>query len=133
MNEPVWLDVTIVRILHLEQLQQFGGLAGIRDEGLLLSALARAQNRWAYSSPKPDLIALSASYAFGIAKNHPFFDGNKRTSLIACQMFLQQNGLKLASSQSEQVQFILSLASGAIGEEELETWIRSRVRPLYSQ
>jgi len=130
MNEPVWLDVTIVRILHLEQLQQFGGLAGIRDEGLLLSALARAQNRWAYSSPKPDLIALAASYAFGIARNHPFFDGNKRTSLIACQMFLEQNGLTLAAPQSEQVEIILNLASGTVGEEDLETWLGPRVRPL---
>lgn len=130
MNEPVWLDEKIVRILHLEQLHQFGGLSGIRDEGLLLSALARAQNRWAYSSPKPDLVALGASYAFGIAKNHPFLDGNKRTSLIACQMFLQQNGLKLAASQPELVQIILSLASGAISEEELETWVRSRAYSL---
>lgn len=130
MNEPIWLDEKILKILHLEQLQQFGGLAGIRDEGLLLSALARAQNRWAYSAPKPDVIALSASYAFGIAKNHPFFDGNKRTSLIACQMFLQQNGLTLVAPQPDQVQIILSLASGAIGETELEAWLRPRVRPF---
>lgn len=130
MNEPVWLDAKIVRILHLEQLQQFGGLAGVRDEGLLLSALARAQNRWAYSSPKPNFIALAASYAFGIARNHPFFDGNKRTSLIACQMFLEQNGLTLAAPQSEQVEIILKLASGMVGEEDLETWLGPRVRPL---
>ncbi|MBL9165139.1 MAG: type II toxin-antitoxin system death-on-curing family toxin [Planctomycetaceae bacterium] len=129
MNEPIWLDEKILKILHLEQLQQFGGLAGIRDEGLLLSALARAQNRWAYSAPKPDVIALAASHAFGIAKNHPFFDGNKRTSLIACQMFLQQNGLTLVAPQPDQVQIILGLASGEIGEPELEAWIRPRVRP----
>jgi death on curing protein len=130
MNEPVWLDETVVRILHLDQLQEFGGLTGIRDEGLLLSALARAQNRWAYSSPKPDHVALAASYAFGIAKNHPFFDGNKRISLVACHAFLQQNGLALVAPQPEQVQIILSLASGTIGEDELEAWIRPRVRPL---
>jgi death on curing protein len=130
MDEPIWLDEKIVKILHLEQLQQFGGMAGIRDDGLLLSALARPQNRWAYSSPKPDVIALAASYAFGVAKNHPFFDGNKRTSLIACQMFLQQNGLILVAPQPDQVQLILSLASGEIGEPELEAWIRPRVRPL---
>ena len=130
MNEPIWLDEKILKILHLEQLQQFGGMAGIRDDGLLLSALARAQNRWAYSSPKPDVIALAASYAFGVAKNHPFFDGNKRTSLIACQMFLQQNGLILVVPQPDQVQLIVSLASGEIGEPELEAWIRPRVRPL---
>jgi death on curing protein len=130
MSEPIWLDEKILKILHLEQLQQFGGLIGIRDEGLLLSALARAQNRWAYNTPKPDVIALAASYAFGIAKNHPFFDGNKRTSLIACQMFLQQNGLMLNAPQPEQVQTILSLASGGIGEAELEAWLRPRVRTL---
>ena len=130
MNEPNWLDEKILKILHLEQLQQFGGLSGIRDEGLLLSGLARAQNRWAYSAPKPDVIALAASYAFGIAKNHPFFDGNKRMSLIACQMFLQQNGLTLVASQPAQVQIILSLAAGEIGETELEAWLRPRVRPF---
>lgn len=130
MNEPEWLDEVIVKILHLEQIKEFGGLAGIRDEGLLLSALARAQNQWAYAAPKPDLVALAASYAFGIARNHPFFDGNKRASLVACHAFLQQNGMALVSPQPEQVQIILDLASGTIGKDELDARLRPRVHLL---
>ena len=130
MSEPVWLDEVIIRILHSEQLQQFGGLPGIRDETLLGSALARPKNRWAYSSPKPDVIALAASYAFGLAKNHPFCDGNKRVSLIASQLFLQMNGLRIAATQPQLVETILNLAAGTVGEDELEAWMRTRVRPL---
>jgi death-on-curing protein len=127
MTEPEWLDEAIVLRLHAEQLSEFGGLAGIRDFGLLSSALARPKHVWHLSEPKPDIIRLAASYAFGIAKNHPFADGNKRSSLIACHLFLRQNGFQLVAPQSEQIQVILDLAAGSIGDEQLEAWLRGRV------
>lgn len=128
--EPSWIEEPTVIALHGDQLKEFGGLAGIRDRGLLLSAVARPLNVWAYTTPKPDVIRLAASYAYGIAKNHPFFDGNKRTSLIACLTFLKLNGWQLTANQSDRVRIILALASGSIGEEELEVWLRTHVSPL---
>jgi death-on-curing protein len=130
MTEPEWIEEPVVLALHLDQLNEFGGLAGIRDEGLLLSALARPKNVWAFSSPKPDLIRLAASYAFGIAKNHPFFDGNKRTSLIVCHTFLRVNGCRLVAAQAEQVSAILRLAAGEWEEPDLEAWLRGHVVEL---
>src|SRR5687768_11696441 len=125
MTEPVWVDEVIVLRLHAEQLVAFGGVAGIRDYGLLSSALARPINVWAFTDPKPDVIRLAASYTFGLAKNHPFVDGNKRTALIVCHTFMRLNGFELVATQPEQVIAILDLAAGAIGENELEAWIRS--------
>jgi death on curing protein len=130
MVEPEWIDEVAVLALHRDQLSEFGGLAGVRDHGLLLSALARAQNVWAYTTPKPDAIRLAAAYAYGIAKNHPFIDGNKRTALIVCHLFLRRNGFALIAPQAEQVRMILDLASSSIGEDELEAWIRSATRPV---
>ena len=127
MSEPQWIEEPVVLALHLDQLKEFGGLAGIRDQGLLASALARPRNVWAFSSPKPDTVRLAASLAFGIAKNHPFFDGNKRTSLIACHTFLRANGFRLEASQSDQVEAILKLAAGEWDEAKLESWLRENV------
>jgi death-on-curing protein len=128
MIEPEWLEEAIVLRLHAEQLSEFGGLVGIREFGLLSSALARPKNVWAFSQPKPDVIRLATSYAFGIAKNHPFADGNKRTSLIACHLFLRLNGFSLVAPQAEQIQVVFDLAAGAITEVELEAWLRDRVQ-----
>jgi death-on-curing protein len=127
MTEPEWLDEAIVLRLHAEQLSEFGGLAGIRDFGLLSSALARPKNVWHFSQPKPDIVRLAASYAFGIAKNHPFADGNKRSSLIACHLFLRQNGFDLVAPQADQIKIILDLAAGSVTEEQLEAWLREHV------
>ena len=129
MNEPDWIEEPVVLALHLDQLKAFGGLAGVRDRGLLLSALGRARNTWAYASPKPDAIRLAASYIYGLAKNHPFLDGNKRTSLIVGLTFLRRNGWDLQATQAERAQLILEVASGTRDEAELETWLRARAIP----
>jgi death-on-curing protein len=127
MDEPLWVDEATVLEFHYDQLAEFGGLDGIRDAGLLTSALNRPRFVWAYTSPKPDLARLAASYAYGIAKNHPFFDGNKRTALILCHTFLRLNGHALVASQTEQVHVILKLAAGDMDESSLEAWLRLRI------
>lgn len=104
-----------------------GGSEGLRDEGLLLAALARPQNLLAYGEPAPDLPSLAAAYAYGIARNHPFVDGNKRTALVAARTFLLLNGVDLEASQDDKVLTFLSLAEGAVSEEELADWIRKRI------
>jgi death-on-curing protein len=130
MTESEWVDEVVVLQLHAEQLREFGGLAGIRDFGLLSSALARPKHVWAFTNPKPDIIRMAASYTFGVAKNHPFVDGNKRASLIVCHMFLRQNGFTLAANQAEQIRAILDLAAGIIDEQELEAWIQAHAQRL---
>lgn len=129
MDEPRWVEEADVLAFHTEQLAEFGGLAGVRDAGLLSSALNRPRFVWAFTSPKPDLARLAASYAHGIAKNHPFLDGNKRTALVLCHTFLLLNGVTLAAPQMEQVRVILDLASGALDENGLTTWLRSHSQP----
>ena len=130
MVEPEWIDEVTVQALHRDQLSEFGGLAGVRDRGLLLPALARAQHIWAYTTPKPDAIRLASAYAYGVAKNHPFIDGNKRTALVVCHLFLRRNGFALVAPQTGQVRMILDLAASSIGEDELEAWIRSAAQPV---
>ncbi len=127
MTEMVWLlDETIIAIHH-RQIAEHGGTEGLRDEGLLSSALARPQNLFAYGDPAPDLAALAAAYAFGIARDHPFLDGNKRTALIAARTFLLLNGVNLNASQDEKVLIFLQLAEGLLTEEKLADWIRIRI------
>ncbi len=122
MSEPVWLSVELVIAIHEEQLRAYGGPAGIRDQGMLESALARAPNKWAYG--EHDLAALAAAYAYGIAKNHPFVDGNKRAALLSMVTFLGLNDIDFVASEAEAVVMILGLASGDIVEEGLTRWIR---------
>ncbi len=100
---------------------------GLRDEGLLASALARPQNVLAYAQPPPDLAALAAAYAYGIARNHPFVDCNKRTALVAARTFLLLNGVNLAANQDEKYLTFLQLAQGTLTEEQLADWIRKRI------
>jgi|SRR5687767_3366034 len=127
MSEIVWLlDETIIAIHH-RQIAEHGGTEGLRDEGLLSSALARPQNLFAYGEPSPDLAALAAAYAFGIARDHPFVDGNKRTALIAARTFLLLNGVNLKASQDEKVLIFLQLAEDSLTQEELADWIRNRI------
>ncbi|MGH6770635.1 MAG: type II toxin-antitoxin system death-on-curing family toxin [Xanthobacteraceae bacterium] len=128
MTEPRWLDLNIVIDFHAEQLALFGGPDGIRDIGLLESALARPQNKFAYG--ESDLAALAAAYGFGIARNHPFVDGNKRTALASMLVFLNLNKLDLDAPQEAATAIILALAAGEIGEDVLARWIRDNIRPL---
>lgn len=122
MTEPVWLPVELVQAIHERQLRRFGGPPGTRDLGALESALARAQNRWAYEGS--DLAALAADYAFGIARNHPFVDGNKRTALVSMVTFLGLNGIDFVADEAEAVVMIRDLAAGLVSEDGLSRWIR---------
>ncbi|MHC4050037.1 type II toxin-antitoxin system death-on-curing family toxin [Bradyrhizobium sp. 25ACV] len=122
MNEPFWLTRRIIIAIHDEQLAIHGGASGLRDEGMLESALDRPRNKWSYESA--DLPELAAAYAFGIARNHPFVDGNKRTSLLALYTFLGVNGIDFVVPEAEAAAIILSLAAGEVSEENLTRWIR---------
>lgn len=124
-----WLRIDAVLAMHRRQLAQHGGGDGVRDIGLLESALARPQNIAVYE-PEADIATLAAAYAFGIAKNHPFVDGNKRTSLVACRTFLVLNGYQLNTPPADKYLTFLSLADGSLSEEELANWLRERINPL---
>ncbi len=127
MAQIVWLLEETVVAIHHRQISEHGGSDGLRDEGLLASALARPQNLLAYAQPRPDLAALAAAYAFGIARDHPFVDGNKRTSLVAARTFLLLNGVNLEASQDEKYLTFLELAQGTLTEEQLADWVRKRI------
>ena len=120
--EPKWLTVDMVLAIHDEQLKLFGGGEGIRDMGLLESGLARAVNRFHYD-PETTIFELAAAYGFGIVKNHPFIDGNKRSGVLSLQGFLFLNGWRFDPDQVEEVQMILRLAAGDMEEDELARWV----------
>lgn len=122
MSEPFWLTRRIIVAIHDEQLTIHGGASGLRDEGIPESALDRPRNRRAYE--QADLPELAAAYAFGIARNHPFVDGNKRTSLLALYTFLGVNGIDFMVPEAEAAAIILALAAGEVNEEGLTRWIR---------
>ncbi|MCJ2027123.1 type II toxin-antitoxin system death-on-curing family toxin [Methylobacterium sp. J-067] len=122
MSGIVWLTSELVQAIHGRQLRLFGGPTGLRDEGALESALGRPVNRAAYG--EPDLAELAAAYAFGIAKNHPFVDGNKRASLLALVTFLGLNNIEFVADEAQAVVMIRSLAAGEIDEAGLTRWIR---------
>jgi death on curing protein len=128
MTKIVWLLEETLTAIHHRQIAEHGGSEGLRDEGLLSSALARPKNLLAYGEPPPDLASLAAAYAYGIARNHPFVDGNKRTALVAARTFLILNEVDLNATQDEKVLTFLNLAEGAISEEELADWIRKRIQ-----
>ena len=130
MSEPEWLDIDIVLDFHAEQLALFGGAEGIRDRGLLKSALARPINKFAYG--EHGIAALAAAYGFGIARNHPFIDGNKRTALASMVVFLGLNGLDLDAPQEAATAMMLSLAAGEIAEDLLAHWIADHAKPLHA-
>jgi len=123
-----WLDPAAIELAHEEQIAEHGGPAGLHDRGLFESTLARPINLAAYGNP--DAAALAAAYAFGLARNHPFVDGNKRTAAVAMEGFLAVNGFDLNCSDAELVLAILSLASGAWSEDALAAWIRPKMVPL---
>lgn len=125
MKEPRWLTATVVHTIHEELIAEHGGSSGVRDQGLLESALARPQNLLAYG--KPSLAELGASYSFGIARNHPIVDGNKRTALMAAYVFLALNGQRLVAPEAEAVVMTLELASGTCSEADFAAWIAANI------
>lgn len=128
-REPRWLSRVVVDAIHHDQLREHGGLPGVRDENVLESALARPKQKWHYD-PESDVPSLAAAYAFGLVKNHPYRDGNKRIGFLAMAAFLDINGYELHATDVEVVTTILSLASGASSEAAFTDWIRSHSRPL---
>mgnify|MGYP006289634715 CR=1 FL=1 len=122
MSEPVWVLPKLVQAVHLTLLAEHGGLPGVRDPALLDSALARPQQRYAYDS-KASIFELAAAYSFGLARNHPFTDGNKRVALTVAAVFLELNGYSLDAPEPEAVIMYQRLASGSLTEEELGHWM----------
>ncbi len=123
-----WLSVDDVLLIHNRQIAQYGGTEGVRDEGLLESALERPKNLYHYAEIETDITALAASYAFGIAHNHPFLDGKKRTALVSCRAFLNLNGFDLVATQVEKYEKIIRLAEGLLSEQELADWVAERTQ-----
>jgi death-on-curing protein len=126
-----WVTDAAVLAIHDEQVAEHGGARGVRDPGLLQSALARPRNLAAYSSP--DLADLAASYAVGIARNHAFIDGNKRSAWVVAETFLMKNGYELTASDRDGVITMLAVAGGSMPEQDLAAWFREWIRPLPQQ
>lgn len=126
MREPVWLSRPLCDALHADLLRQHGGASGIRDENALESALSRPFNKLAYQ-PDSGSAELATAYGFGLARNHPYNDGNKRIAFIAMYVFLGLNGWEIEASEEELVQVMLSVASGRSGEKELAEWLREHM------
>ena len=124
MTAPVWVEEAVVIAIHRRQLAEHGGSDGIRDRGLLESALYRPKNQYAYSNPS--IFDLAAAYGYGIAKNHPFVDGNKRTSYVVMRTFLRLNGYDIQASATEKYRVWIQLADSQIGETDLAKWIESK-------
>jgi death on curing protein len=126
VNEPRWLEVLMVRAIHANQVQEHGGSLGLRDKGLLESAMARPRHRFQYEA-EIDVIDLAASYGFGLTRNHPFVDGNKRVAFQAMYVFLGLNGLRIDADEPDVVHTMLALAAGELDEPELAAWLRRHV------
>ena len=126
MARPRWVPRLVVDAAHLDQLREHGGLPGIRDENALEAALARAPQK-AHYRPETDLAALAAAYAFGLAKAHPFNDGNKRIAFLTAMIFLGLNGKDLDATEAEVVQTMTALAAGSLTEPAMAKWIRERL------
>lgn len=124
----VWIERALALALHERQLAEHGGGSGVRDETLLESALARPQQLHSYGEPPPDLADLAASLAFGLARNHPFVDGNKRTAHVCYRVFLALNDTELMASGEEKYVQMLALAAGSLSEADFAAWLRQRLR-----
>lgn len=124
-----WLNKRLILALHDRQIAEHGGTDGMRDDTLLESAIARPQQRYTYANPQPDLAALVASLAYGLARNHAFVDGNKRTAFVACLTFIELNGGELHASMEGKYLTFLALGEGRLSEEELADWLRSHMPP----
>jgi death on curing protein len=130
MDDPVWINLELALAIHRRQLAEHGGAEGVRDQGLLESALGRPRHLFAYSDPTPETPQLAAAYAFGIAKNHAFLDGNKRTAAVVCETFLSLNGLELTATDAEAYPVFLALAVGELSEAALADWLVKNTRPV---
>ena len=128
MTEVIWIDLPEVLAIHARQLDEHGGASGVRDEGLLESALARPQQLFAYG--EPDVFDLAAAYTAGIVQNHPFVDGNKRTGFVVGILFLELNGPTFTASEADATQAVLGLAAGEINDDEFASWLRSNSTPI---
>ncbi len=126
MDKPVWLRRRDADAIHFDQLQQHGGISGVRDENALESALGRPRNRWAYQ-PDSDLAALAAAYGYGLATNHGYNDGNKRVAFMAMYVFLGLNGWEIEAPEPEVVQVMLAVADGQLDEDRLGDWLRDHM------
>lgn len=124
-NEPVWLDVPEAIAIHDRQLAEHGGGVGVRAMEMLESALGRPRNQWTYG--EDDRCALAAAYAFGVARNHPFVDGNKRTAWVLARLFLALNGVRIDFAPEDAIRTVLALAAGELSEEEMADWFRQHV------
>ena len=127
MSRWVWLDPAVLHAVHEEQLAEHGGASGTRDAGLFASALARPENLAAYG--EPDAATLAAAYGWGLARNHPFVDGNKRTAFVATELFLVLNGFELTADDAACVLTMLAVASGEMSEDDIAAWIRTHLAP----
>jgi death-on-curing protein len=127
MKEPVWVEKEALLLLHLKTLARFGGAEGVRDEGLLDSALSRPRNAFHYDDQR-EIAALAASYAFGLAKNHPFVDGNKRMAFMAVGVFLSANGWTLNADSVSAIQAVMALAGGEIDEAQFAAWLKQNIK-----
>ncbi|HRO62990.1 type II toxin-antitoxin system death-on-curing family toxin [Thermomonas sp.] len=128
----IWISRELALAIHDRQLAEHGGGSGVRDAGLLDSALARPQQRYAYGDPPPDLADLAAALAFGLARNHPFVDGNKRTAAVACEVFLVLNDASLDATDVELYPVYLGLAEGSLDEAAFADWLRPRLRSRHT-
>lgn len=126
-DEPVWLETEVALAIHDRQLAAHGGLQGLRDRGALAAALERPRHKWAHGQSDP--AALAAAYAWGLARSHPFADGNKRTDWMLTRLLLVMDGHRLKFGASEAIQIVLALASGELEEGALAVWIRERLDP----
>ncbi|MDE0948062.1 MAG: type II toxin-antitoxin system death-on-curing family toxin [Sphingobium sp.] len=126
-REPVWVEKPVALAIHDRQLAEHGGGTGVRDDGLLESALARPLNQWTYG--EEDRCQLAAAYAFGVVRNHPFVDGNKRTGWVLGRLFLALNGVALSFDASDATRTMLDFAAGDLGEAELADWFRQHLAP----
>lgn len=123
MAEPRWVERLVVDAVHLDQIREHGGLAGLRDENALEAALARPRHKWHYH-PSTDLPALAAAYGFGLSRGHPFRDGNKRVAFVVMLVFLELNGRTFAAEESDVVRAMVALADGSLTEKRLAEWVR---------
>ena len=130
IGDWVWISAGLVEAIHDRQLAEHGGPPGLRDRGLLESAVAPPRQWAIYAETAPDAPALAAAYAFGIARNHPFVDGNKRTAYVVCRTFLVLNGWDITGELAERYPPFLAVAEGRLSEEDLATWLRLRVGVL---
>lgn len=130
MQEPIWILDEAVEAIHKRQLAEHGGAVGIRDAGLLASALGRPKNLYAYESEVATLPRLAAACSFGIARNHPFIDGNKRTAFVVSLLFLRLNGLTILATPQDRYETFMALAEGRLEETELAAWFEDRSRPV---